>query len=127
MLSLTCETPPSLQGKQTNLVTNEYTTAADADAGWRGEDADARGPGVDHIAYTVSNGTSTQTDVTDPRGHIRRVTFNAAGYTLSDMRALGETEEQKDSSSRPIAGNFVTSHTNTNGVSGRPTVTRWAA
>lgn len=50
-----------------------------------GEDsADTR---VYRFAYTVSNGKSTQTDVTDPVGYVRRGTFNPDGYTLSDTRA----------------------------------------
>ena len=56
-----------------------------------------------------------QTDVTDPRGYIRRLTFNPNGYTLTDTRAWGEAEQQSDSRDRPNAGNFVTSTTNTHG------------
>lgn len=42
------------------------------------------------FAYTVDGtGKVTQTDVTDPRGVVRRVTFTAAGYTLTDTRAVG--------------------------------------
>ena len=39
-------------------------------------------------------GKVTQTDVTDPRGTVRRVTFNAAGYPLTDTRAYGQPEAQ---------------------------------
>lgn len=35
-----------------------------------------------------------QTDVTDPRGKVRRVTFNYDGYTLTDTHALGQPEQQ---------------------------------
>jgi len=94
--------PPILQGTATNLVTNEYTTAADAPTpvGWVKTQTlpDSR---VYQFAYTVSNGKSTQTDVTDPRGYVRRVTFNPAGYTLSDTRALNQAEEQGNTSDRP--------------------------
>jgi YD repeat-containing protein len=39
------------------------------------------------FAYTTdSNGKITQTDVTDPRGNLRRVTFNGDGYTLTDTQ-----------------------------------------
>lgn len=66
--------PPNLQGTQTNLVTNEYTTSADAPTpvGWVKKQTHVDG-GVYQFAYTVTNGRSTQTDVTDPRGYIRRV------------------------------------------------------
>jgi RHS repeat-associated protein len=41
-------------------------------------------------AYTLDGtGKVTQTDVTNPRGYVRRVTFNSAGYPLTDTRAHG--------------------------------------
>ncbi len=68
-------------------VTNEYTTTADAPTppGWVKKQTFADG-GTYQFAYTVINGKSTQTDVTNPRGHVRRVTLNSDGYTLSDTR-----------------------------------------
>lgn len=35
-----------------------------------------------------------QVDVTDPRGYVERVVFNSEGYTTSDIRALGQPEQQ---------------------------------
>jgi RHS repeat-associated protein len=104
--------PPNLQGTQTNLVTNEYTTATDAPTpvGWVKKQTMADG-GVYQFGYTVANGKSTSTDVTDPRGVIRRVTFNPDGYTVNDTRALGAPEEQAASWVRQASGNFVTSST----------------
>jgi YD repeat-containing protein len=80
--------PPNLQGTQTNLVTNEYTTAADAPTpvGWVKKQTFVDG-GVYQFAYNVTNGKSTQTHVTDPRGYVRRVTFNPDGYTLDHRSA----------------------------------------
>ena len=103
--------PPNLQGTPTNLVTNEYTTAADAPTpvGWVKKQTHADG-GVYQFAYTVTNGKSTQTDVTDPRGFVRRVTFNPDGYTLSDTRALGQPEAQGTTTVRQ-GGQFVASST----------------
>jgi RHS repeat-associated protein len=47
------------------------------------------------FAYTLdTNGKVTQTDVTDPRGFVRRVTFNSSGYVLTDTHALGRPEQQ---------------------------------
>lgn len=47
------------------------------------------------FAYTLAaDGRVTQTDVTAPRGQLRRVTFNADGYILTDTRAVGATEQQ---------------------------------
>jgi YD repeat-containing protein len=36
----------------------------------------------------------TQTDITDPRGFIRRLGFNADGYVSSEILAVGKTEQQ---------------------------------
>ncbi len=46
------------------------------------------------FSYTLSSGKVTQTDVTDPRGHVRRSTFNTAGYATSLVEAVGLTEER---------------------------------
>jgi len=40
------------------------------------------------------NGQVMQTDVTNPRGFTRRVTFSTDGYPLIDTSALGQPEEQ---------------------------------
>ena len=62
--------------------------------------------------YTVdANGKITQTLVTDPRGNIRRVTFNADGYILTDTRALGTPEEQTTIYEREAGTNLVLSVT----------------
>jgi RHS repeat-associated protein len=45
-------------------------------------------------AYTVQNGAVTQTDVTDPRGSVRRVQFNATGYVVQNTFPLGTPEQQ---------------------------------
>src|SRR5262249_46909197 len=67
------------------------------------------------FTYSVTNGKSTLTEVTDPRGFKRRVTFNADGYTIADRRAVGQPEEQGDTSDRPTQSNFVTTYTNSHG------------
>jgi RHS repeat-associated protein len=47
------------------------------------------------FAYTLgADGKVVQTDVTNPRGFVRRVTFNGSGYPLTDSRALGTPEAQ---------------------------------
>lgn len=64
------------------------------------------------FAYTVGTGGKiTQTDVTDPRGKVRRVTFNAAGYTLTSTRALGTSEQQAVTYERQSGTNLVESVT----------------
>jgi RHS repeat-associated protein len=67
--------------------------------------------GTYQFAYTLNNGKVTQTNVTDPRGFVRQVTFNAAGYWVSDKRAAGQPEEQSIVLDRDPATNRVRSQT----------------
>jgi RHS repeat-associated protein len=58
--------------------------------------------------YTLNgSGTITQTDVTNPRGFVRRVAFESGGYPTSDTQALGETEEQTTSYSRLSGSHLI--------------------
>ncbi|MBI3608821.1 MAG: hypothetical protein HY207_12710 [Nitrospirae bacterium] len=70
------------------------------------------------FAYTLdAYGNVTQTDVTDPRGTVRRVTFNPNGYTqpsgyiLTDTRAVGMPEQQTTTYARQAGTNLVLSVT----------------
>ena len=46
------------------------------------------------FAYSIQNGAITQVDVTDRRGSVRRVQFDAAGYMAKDTFPLGSPDEQ---------------------------------
>jgi RHS repeat-associated protein len=62
------------------------------------------------FVYTVdAQGKVTRTDVTDPRDHIRRTTFNTNGYPTSDILALGTPLQQTYTYEYQAASNFVTS------------------
>ena len=64
------------------------------------------------FAYTVNgSGKITQTDVTDPRGKVRRVAFNTAGFLVSDTKALGLSEQQTLTFERQAGTNLVLSTT----------------
>ena len=64
------------------------------------------------FAYTVDGqGKVTQTDVTDPKGKVRRVTFNAVGYPLTDTRAYGTAVAQTTTYTRDATSNLVTAMT----------------
>jgi RHS repeat-associated protein len=64
------------------------------------------------LTYTLDgNGKVTQTDVTNPRGFVRRVTFNSSGYTLTDTRALGQPEAQQTTYVRDPGTQFISSMT----------------
>lgn len=61
------------------------------------------------FAYTLDlNGKIVQTDVTDPRNNVRRVTFNAAGYPLTDTYPVGKIEQQTYTYEREPVTNKVT-------------------
>ncbi len=60
------------------------------------------------FAYTVDiSGAIVQTDVTDPRGNNRRVTFSG-GLPVSETRALGTAIAQTTTWERQAGTNFVT-------------------
>jgi YD repeat-containing protein len=64
------------------------------------------------FAYTVDGqGKVTQTDVTDPKGNVRRVTFNANGYALTDTQAYGTAIAQTTTYTRDATSNLVTAMT----------------
>jgi YD repeat-containing protein len=50
----------------------------------------------------------TQTDVTDPEGHIERTTFNADGYALTHVEALGTAPERVTTFTRASGSNLLT-------------------
>jgi RHS repeat-associated protein len=63
---------------------------------------------VYQFAYTLdASGKIIQTDVTDPRLNVRRTTFNASGYTLTDTFALGKPEQQVFTYERQSGTNLV--------------------
>ena len=60
------------------------------------------------FAYTLNgSGQVTQTDVTNPRGYVRRVAFNSDRFMTSDTSALGEAIEQTTSYTRVSTSNLV--------------------
>lgn len=68
--------------------------------------------GTYQFDYTLDgNGKVAQTDVTDPLGVVRRVTFNDAGYPLTDTWAQGKTEQQTWSYTRDATTNRLVSST----------------
>jgi RHS repeat-associated protein len=68
------------------------------------------------FAYTLdAGGKVTQTDVTDPRGKIRRMVFNSNGYTLSDTRGFGLSEQQTITYVRDPVSNKILSLTDAAG------------
>lgn len=68
--------------------------------------------GVFHFVYTLDGaGNVTETDVTDPKGGMRKVTFNAAHYWLTDKLAVGTAVEQDFRVTRDPTSNYPLSRT----------------
>jgi RHS repeat-associated protein len=64
------------------------------------------------FAYTLdANGKVIQTDVTNPRGFVRRLTFNGSGYALTDTRAFGTPLAQTMTYVRQAGTNLLLSVT----------------
>src|SRR5215213_2546591 len=64
------------------------------------------------FAYTLgTNGKVTQTDVTDPRGNVRRVNFNASGSMITDTYAVGKPEQQTITYERQAGTDQILSET----------------
>ena len=57
------------------------------------------------------SGNITQTDVTDPRGHVERLTYNANHYLVTDVEALGDTNARTTTIARQTGSNLVTAVT----------------
>ena len=68
--------------------------------------------GIYQFAYTLGpNGQVTQTEVTDPRGNVRRMSFTATGYVASEIKALGKAEQQTWTYQRDPSTNLLLSVT----------------
>jgi YD repeat-containing protein len=93
---LTIEDP-----RNVTYLTNDYDTNG------RMETQTQADTGVYEFAYTLNGSQVTQTDVTNPRGFVRRVTFNADRFMSSDTHALGEAIEQTTSYTRVSGSNLV--------------------
>jgi RHS repeat-associated protein len=65
------------------------------------------------FSYTTDpiTGAIMQTDFTDPNGIVTRTAFNAAGYSTSQIAALGRSEQQTTSFGRDPNTNLLTSIT----------------
>jgi RHS repeat-associated protein len=84
------------------MVTNVY------DANGRVTGQTLADGGVYQFAYTLDGGGHViQTDITDPRGNVRRLTFNAGGFVLNETRALGRPEQQTTTFERDAATNLI--------------------
>jgi len=63
------------------------------------------------FAYITDSGTGqvVETDVTDPLGHVRKVSFNSNGYTQADTWGVGFPEQQTTSYNWDLATNLLQS------------------
>lgn len=91
--------------RNTAFITNQYDSANRVIKQTQGDGTTFQ------FAYTLTNGRISQTDVTNPRGSVRRVTFSANGYATSDTYALGKPEQQQTTYQRDPASHLITSTT----------------
>lgn len=95
------------------MVTNEYNAASGPGQLWQGLLKQTLADGaVYQFAYTVdANGKVTRTDVTRPRGLVRRINFDANGYVTSDTKAFGTPLAQTTTYTRQPGTKFLLSET----------------
>ncbi|MDX6384798.1 MAG: hypothetical protein QOK48_2371, partial [Blastocatellia bacterium] len=83
-------------------LTNEYDPAGRVARQTQGDAS------IYQFSYTLDGGANLiQTDVTVPRGNIRRTTFNSTGYTLTDTFAVGQAEQQVFAYQRQSGPNLI--------------------
>jgi len=90
-------------GRQIVYLTNTYTngrvtnqTLADPQASYQS-------------TYTTDgSGNLTQTNITDPRGHVEQLTFNADHFLTSDTQAFGTSLARTTTYTRQAGTDFVT-------------------
>jgi len=93
-------------GRGTVYLTNTYDSAG------RVRTQTAPDTGVHTFDYvTGTGGKITETRVTDPRGFVRKVTFNTAGFATSDTAAFGNALARTTTITRDPTTNVVTSTT----------------
>src|SRR5207244_4933337 len=84
-------------------LTNQYDTS---DRAVRQVLAD--GSSAYQLAYSVDGQGQKVTEVTNPRGYVTRTTFNAAGYAVSEVEAVGTPVERTTTAKRQAGSNLVT-------------------
>jgi RHS repeat-associated protein len=84
------------------VVTNTYYSSSNALLNNRVQQQQRTNGETTSFVYTPdpTNSFNAETDVTDPNGNLRKVTFNPAGYILTDDRAVGSAVEQDRSYTR---------------------------
>ncbi|MFG1886013.1 RHS repeat-associated core domain-containing protein [Micromonospora sp. NPDC049102] len=91
--------------RNTVFLTNAY------DANGRVQTQTMPGGATYQLAYTTDgSGRVTETRLTDPNGHVRRVTFNSAGFTTSDTAAYGTPDAQTLQITRHSTTNLPTAY-----------------
>ena len=91
-------------------LTNQY------DANGRVDRQTLADGSVWQLSYTAdAEGKVIQTDLTNPRGYVRRLTFNGSGYPVTDTSAYGTPRAQETSYTYDATSNRITSITDPRG------------
>jgi RHS repeat-associated protein len=84
-------------------LTNQY------DSNGRVSQQTQANTGVFGFDYTLNgSGKVTQTDITDPEGHVTRTTFNGDGYLVGQIEAYGTSLARTTAITRASGSNLVT-------------------
>jgi RHS repeat-associated protein len=98
-------------GRSITYLTNQYDTSGRVSHQTLGDSSATYG-----FSYTVDgSGSITQTDVTDPRGHVKRLAFNSDHYITSVTQAYGTSLARTTTTTRATGSNLVTSTTDSLG------------
>ena len=90
-------------GRNIVYLTNEYTN------GRVTKQTQADSSVFFQASYTTDqSGNVTQTDITNPRGYVRRLAFNSAHYVTSVIQAVGTSVERTTTIERQSGSNLVT-------------------
>jgi RHS repeat-associated protein len=91
-------------------LTNQY------DANGRVDRQTLADGSVWQLSYTAdAEGKVIQTDLTNPRGYVRRLTFNGSGYPITDTSAYGTPRAQETAYTYDATSNRITSITDPRG------------
>ncbi len=91
--------------RQITYLTNHYDASGRVDLQTQADGS------TYHFTYTTDPTTLkvTETDVTDPRSVVRKITFNSDGFAVSDTRAPGQSDQEATTYNRQSGTGFITS------------------
>lgn len=106
--AITCTEIRSItDARHTTFLANTFDTNGRVKTQTQADD------GIFRFAYTLNTttGAVTTATLTDPRGFVRKVVYNANGYPTTDTSALGRPEQETTTYTRNVTTNLVSATT----------------